>query len=75
MATHAETVEAVQIERLGGDTLSCQGGVSVNQKRQYSPASPLAKPVLAGPGPARHDRVHRLEMAGIRHKVNADLLA
>ncbi len=58
--------EVTQIERLGDDSLTREGGVSVEQQRQDGAAPLVARASLLGPRPALDDRVDRLQVGRVR---------
>ena len=44
----------------------------MNQQRQHDGRPPGAPTVLAGPGDAHRDRVHRLQMAGVLREQHSE---
>ena len=63
------------VERLGGDPLSTERGVAVDEDRQNAPALHVPDRVLVRTHHAADDRVDRLEMARVGRKHDLDLLA
>ena len=55
-----------QIEGFGHDPLAGESRFPVNQNRHHAGALPVAQVVLLGVDNALYDRVHQLQMAGIR---------
>ena len=65
--------DAREAEAFGDDALAGEGGVAVEQHRQDEVALDVAAGVLLGLALAEHDRIDRLEMAGVGQQREMDL--
>ncbi len=64
--------ELGEVERLGHDALTCEGGVAVYQERAYTTALDVAADALAGAGLAFDDRVDDLEVRRVGGETDLD---
>ena len=74
-ATHAVAVDVAHRETLGHHTLTSERRVAMNQDWQRQIRPWRLDAVLVGAHHTQHDRVNRLEVAGVRCKLNFDLRA
>ena len=61
------------VHGLGGNALTGECGVAVDQQRQKFFAAAFAGAVLLGAGASDGDGIDRFQMAGVRDQVNVDL--
>ena len=67
--------EIGEIETLGHDTLTREGGIPMNEERQDFPAiRRILHDTLAGTGLAQNHGINGLKMAGIGGEIDLDLL-
>jgi hypothetical protein len=69
------TLEISEIDGLSYDALAGKCGVAVNQQWEIFLLATLAGAVLLGPGAANRDRIHCLQMTGIRSEMDVDFRA
>ena len=74
-AAHGVAREVGQVQGLGGDPLTREGGVAVQRHRQHGIAAARLPPFLVRPRPPHHHRVDRLQVARVGDQVDRDRAA
>ena len=67
--------QARQAEAFGDNALTGKGGIAMQQDGQHLFAGLVAKLFLLGADLAQHNRIHRLQMAGVRGQGQVDCVA
>ncbi len=75
--SHPVTAQRCQVERLGHDPFSGEGGITMHRYREYgiliAPVRSI-RDTLGGPRHARQHRIHELEVTRIGHQPDIHLL-
>ena len=74
-AADAVAARVTHGEALGHNALTSERGVAVNQHRQHGERTGRINLILSGPHHAKHDRVDRFEVAGVRRQFDLDVLS
>ena len=70
-----KSVEIREVQRLSPDSLPRERGVAMDEERQHTRSAADTRAILSRTRTADGDRIHRLQVAGIGHKLDLNRAA